>query len=124
VGIIGIGQAGGKILDTILAYDSEIEASPVHSALAINTAEADLLGLTHVPEKQQLLIGKGTQNGGGVGADNETGAEVTVENIETIHTALEQIPNHELDAFVIVAALVVDRQRRYASRREAYSQRL
>lgn len=105
VGVIGIGQAGGKILDTILAYESEIEASPIHSALAVNTAEADLLGLAHVPEDQQLLIGEGTQNGGGVGADNETGAQVTVENIETIHAALEEIPNHELDAFLIVAAL-------------------
>ncbi len=105
VGAIGIGQAGGKILDTILAYEGEIEASPIHSALAVNTAETDLLGLGHVPEDQQLLIGEGTQNGGGVGADNETGAQVTVENIETIHTALEGIPNHELDAFLIVAAL-------------------
>ena len=105
VGAIGIGQAGGKILDTVLAYESEIDASPINSALAINTAEADLLGLGHVPEDRQLLIGEGTQNGGGVGADNETGAEVTVENIETIHAALEQIPTHELDAFLIVAAL-------------------
>lgn len=105
VGAIGIGQAGGKILDSVLAYDSELPESPVHSAFAVNTAETDLLGLAHVPEDRRLLIGEGTQNGGGVGADNETGARVTAENIETVHAAIEQVPSDELDAFLLIAAL-------------------
>ncbi|ERG88971.1 MAG: cell division GTPase, partial [halophilic archaeon J07HX5] len=105
VGAIGIGQAGGKILDTFLAYDEEIAESPIRSALAVNTAETDLLGLTHVGDDQKLLIGEDTQNGGGVGADNETGASVTTDNIERIHDSLEQMPRHELDGFLILTSL-------------------
>lgn len=105
VGAIGIGQAGGKILDTFLAYDEEIAESPIRSALAVNTAETDLLGLTHVGDDQKLLIGEDTQNGGGVGADNETGASVTTKNIERIHDSLEQMPRHDLDGFLILTSL-------------------
>ncbi|ERG89276.1 MAG: cell division GTPase, partial [halophilic archaeon J07HX5] len=105
VGAIGIGQAGGKILDTFLAYNQEIAESPIRSALAVNTAETDLLGLTHIGDDQKLLIGEDTQNGGGVGADNKTGAQVTSQSIERIHEGLEQMPRHELDGFLILTSL-------------------
>ncbi len=80
--MIGFGQAGGKIVDKFLEYDKETGSGIVRSAVAVNTAKADLLGLEPVPEENRVLIGQARVKGHGVGADNELGAEVA-EDIST-----------------------------------------
>jgi len=103
--MIGFGQAGGKIVDKFLEYDQVTGSNIVRSAIAVNTAEADLLGLQRIPEENRVLIGQARVKGHGVGADNELGAEIAEEDIDEIQNAVDSIPVHEIDAFLIVAGL-------------------
>jgi cell division GTPase FtsZ len=103
--MIGFGQAGGKIVDKFIEYDQSTGSGIVRSAVAVNTAKADLMGLEHVPNENRVLIGQARVKGHGVGADNELGAEIAEEDIDEIQGAIDSIPVHEIDAFLIVAAL-------------------
>ena len=103
--MIGFGQAGGKIVDKFIEYDELTGSNIVRSAIAVNTAKADLLGLEHVPEDNRVLIGQARVKGHGVGADNELGAEIAEEDIDEVQGAIDNIPVHEIDAFLIVAGL-------------------
>lgn len=68
--VIGVGQAGGKITDALLAYDDRADTGVVRAAVAVDTARAGLLGLQHVPLERRVLIGRDRANGHGVGTDN------------------------------------------------------
>ncbi|WP_089383665.1 tubulin/FtsZ family protein [Halorubrum vacuolatum] len=103
--LIGIGQAGGKIVDEFIAYDAATGANVVRGAIAVNTAKADLEGIDHLPRDRRILIGQGRVKGHGVGADNELGAEIAEEDIDEIQGALDGVPVHEVDAFLVVAGL-------------------
>ena len=103
--MIGFGQAGGKIVDKFLEYDERSGSGIVRSAVAVNTAKADLLGLERVPEDNRVLIGQARVKGHGVGADNELGAEIAEEDIDEVQGAIDNIPVHEVDAFLIIAGL-------------------
>jgi cell division GTPase FtsZ len=103
--MIGFGQAGGKIVDKFLEYDQRTGSNIVREAVAVNTAKADLLGLEHVPKSNRVLIGQARVKGHGVGADNELGAEIAEEDIDEVQGAIDSIPVHEIDAFLVVAGL-------------------
>ncbi|WP_254861456.1 tubulin/FtsZ family protein [Halovivax gelatinilyticus] len=103
--LIGFGQAGGKIVDEFLAFDEEIGAGIVESALAVNTATVDLQGLDYVPAEDRVLVGQSRVRGHGVGADNELGAEITAADVDEIQSAIDEIPVYDLDGFLIVAGL-------------------
>ena len=103
--MIGFGQAGGKIVDKFLEYDDRTGSGIVRSAVAVNTAKADLLGLERVPEENKVLIGQTRVKGHGVGADNELGAEIAEEDIDEVQSVIDNIPVHEIDAFLIIAGL-------------------
>src|SRR6056297_2073884 len=96
--MIGFGQAGGKIVDRFLEYDDRTNSGIVRAAIAVNSAKADLIGLDNIPQENRVLIGQARVKGHGVGADNELGAEVAEEDID-------EIPTHEVDAFLIVAGM-------------------
>ncbi|MDQ2052302.1 tubulin/FtsZ family protein [Natronolimnohabitans sp. A-GB9] len=103
--LIGFGQAGGKIVDQFLAYDDAIDGGFVTSAIAVNTATTDLQGLERIPSGNRVLVGQARVNGHGVGADNELGADVTESDIGEIQRAIDEIPTHEIDAFLVVAGM-------------------
>ncbi|APW98976.1 cell division protein [Halobiforma lacisalsi AJ5] len=103
--LIGFGQAGGKVVDEFLAYDEAIGGGFINSAIAVNSATTDLKGLEYVPKENRVLIGQARVKGHGVGADNELGATVTEEDIDEIQGAIDRIPVHEIDAFLIVAGM-------------------
>jgi cell division GTPase FtsZ len=103
--MIGFGQAGGKIVDKFIEYDERTNSGIVRSAVAVNTAKADLMGLEKVPKENRVLIGQARVKGHGVGADNELGAEIAEEDIDEVQGAIDSIPVHEIDAFLVVAAL-------------------
>lgn len=105
IGLIGFGQAGGKIVDRLIEYDSRTNSDVVIDALAINTAKADLMGLEKVPESQRYLIGTDRVKGHGVGADNELGAQIAEESKAELEDAVNSLATHEIDAFVICSAL-------------------
>ena len=103
--LIGIGQAGGKIVDEFVEYERRTGMDIFSSPVAINTAETDLMGLENVPTENRVLIGQDRVKGHGVGADNELGAEIAANDIDEMQGTLDQLPVHEMDAFLIVAGL-------------------
>ncbi|WP_394741188.1 tubulin/FtsZ family protein [Natronococcus roseus] len=103
--MIGFGQAGGKIVDRFLEHDDRTGGGIVRAAVAVNSAKADLMGLERIPEENRVLIGQAEVNGHGVGADNELGAEIAENNVDEIQHAVDSIPTHEVDAFLIVAGM-------------------
>ncbi|ACM57470.1 tubulin/FtsZ family protein [Halorubrum lacusprofundi] len=103
--MIGFGQAGGKVVDKFLEYDKRTGSEIVRAAAAVNTAKADLMGLEHIAENQRVLIGQSRVKGHGVGADNELGAEIAEEDIDEVQGAIDSIPVHEVDAFLVVSGL-------------------
>lgn len=105
LGVIGIGQAGGKITERLAHYDQEHGTNVVIDAVAINTAKADLMGLEHISEDKKLLLGTSRVKGHGVGADNKLGAEIASDSIREVDSLLDNFPVHELDAFLIICGL-------------------
>ncbi|KAB1188819.1 MULTISPECIES: tubulin/FtsZ family protein [Haloferax] len=103
--LIGVGQAGGKVVDALIDYDRRTKSDYIVDTIAVNTARADLMGLRFVPEAHQVLVGTSRVKGHGVGADNELGAEVTAEDVGDILSKVDDLPVHEIDAFLIVAGL-------------------
>ncbi|MFC7129841.1 tubulin-like protein CetZ3 [Haloferax chudinovii] len=103
--LIGIGQAGGKVVDTIVDYERRTNTGFVVDAIAVNTARSDLRGLRNIPESRQVLVGLTRVKGHGVGADNELGAEVTAEDVGEVLSMVDDLPVHEIDAFLVVAGL-------------------
>lgn len=107
IGLIGIGQAGGKITDKLLEYDVEYNSGSnfVQGCVAVNTAEQDLNGLTRVPEENRVLIGESRVKGNGVGADNAKGRDIMEDQTNEVLSYVNDMPLHKLDAFILVAAL-------------------
>ncbi|SFR98531.1 Cell division GTPase FtsZ [Halomicrobium zhouii] len=103
--LIGFGQAGGKIVDRFVEYEQRTGVDVFTDPVAVNTASVDLQGLEHVPEDNRVLIGQSRVKGHGVGADNELGAEIAEADLDEIQGALDDIPVHEVDAFLVVAGL-------------------
>jgi cell division GTPase FtsZ len=101
----GVGQAGGKILDRLLAYEDRHGADFLDGALALNTADPDLRGLERVPDERRLLVGADRVQGHGVGADNELAAEIALAERDAILAATDDVQTTGVDAFLVVAAL-------------------
>ena len=106
VGIIGVGQAGGRIAD-LLMYHSlwGMHQGIVPFALAVNTAQADLMGLQTIKKSDRILIGQTLVKGHGVGLNRHVGARIAQHWIHAImHPVTEKVVHH-IDAFLVIAGL-------------------
>jgi cell division GTPase FtsZ len=103
--IVGVGQAGGKILDRLIRFDATRDTGFVGHAIAVNSAKADLMGLEHVPESDRLLVGASVVGGQGTGTDPETGERCVREDLDQIQSAVGRAATSETDAFLVIAAL-------------------
>jgi cell division GTPase FtsZ len=104
---IGIGNAGGKIVDRLLEHERATGRSLCRFASVFNTANIDLQKIEYVPEEYRILYGQTDERskGHGVGADPDLGAAVTRQDLNEIERVLDQVPLHEIDAFLLVAGL-------------------
>jgi len=93
------------VVEALVAYDRRTGGGFVADALAVNTARADLLGLSGIPRAKQILIGTSRVKGHGVGGDNDLGAEITNEDVNEVLALVDTVPVHEVDAFLVVAGL-------------------
>ena len=101
---IGFGQAGGKIVDKFIEYDQRTGGGSFR-AIAVNTARTDLMGLQHLDFEDRVLIGQTVVKGHGVGTDNDTGAQITFDEIDIILNAVDRKGTGETEAFIIVSGL-------------------
>jgi len=103
--MIGFGQAGGKILDRFLEYDSTRGTGIIGHAVAVNSAKADLMGLKHVPNENRVLIGQSVVKGHGAGTEPDLGEKCAREDMAEIENAIDRMATSEVDAFLIIAGL-------------------
>jgi cell division GTPase FtsZ len=99
--LIGVGQAGGKVAQSIVEFDYEMGFEAVQDAFAVNTAASDLQAL----DLDSMLIGQDRVKGHGVGGDNELGAEIMQEEATEVLDQLGERIHSEVEAVVIVAGL-------------------
>ncbi|WP_152040591.1 tubulin/FtsZ family protein [Salinigranum salinum] len=99
--LIGVGQAGGKLVSALHAFDAAGGHGAVRGAYAVNTATADLQSLPRAV--QSLLVGQSRVSGHGVGGDNELGAQVMREDANEVLDAVTV--RSEVDAIFLVAGL-------------------
>lgn len=96
---IGFGQAGGKIVDTLLGINRKI-----YSSIAINTEEADLVGLKNIRDK--VLIGRYALKGRGVGGNIELGASIAEKALSQVMDRIDILERqYDPEAFWIAAGL-------------------
>lgn len=103
--IIGVGNAGSKIADRILHYEQQTGRSLCREVIAINTARTDLAKPDHIPDRNRILVGQSEVKGHGVGGDPEVGAAVIEQDIQHIERVLDNVPVHDVDAFLVTAGL-------------------
>ncbi|WP_152042945.1 tubulin/FtsZ family protein [Salinigranum salinum] len=107
LGTIGIGNAGSKIVDKMVEFESLTDRNLCRHVMVINTARTDLSKPDHIPEDKRILIGDTHQKakGHGVGGDVEVGAEVAKNDIDEIRRAFDDVDIHEVDAILVCASL-------------------
>ncbi|GGN09167.1 tubulin/FtsZ family protein [Halarchaeum nitratireducens] len=104
---IGVGNAGSKIVDRMLEFESRTDRNLCRHVHAINTARTDLAKPDYIPEERRVLIGDTNQKakGHGVGGDVEIGAEVAKADLDEIRRAFDDVEIHTVDAILVVAGL-------------------
>ncbi len=107
LGTIGVGNAGSKIVDKMVEFETLTNRKLCRHVLVINTARTDLSKPDHIPEDRRVLIGDTHQKakGHGVGGDVEVGAEVAQNDIDEIRRAFDDVDIHEVDAILVAASL-------------------
>ncbi|MFB6159694.1 MAG: tubulin/FtsZ family protein [Haloferacaceae archaeon] len=105
--VIGFGNAGGKVTDRLLEYEATTGRALCRFPAVINTANIDLEKIERVPPEYRVLIGQTDERskGHGAGADPDLGAEIARQDQLEIERVLDEVPLHEIDAFLIVAGL-------------------
>jgi cell division GTPase FtsZ len=99
--LIGVGQAGGKVTESIVEFDREMGFGAVQDAFAVNTAASDLRAL----DIDSMLIGQDRVKGHGVGGDNELGAEIMQREATEVLDQMGERIRTDAGAVVIVAGL-------------------
>ena len=104
---IGVGNAGSKVVDRMVEFESETNRNLCRHVHAVNTARTDLAKPEYIPEEQRVLVGDTNQKakGHGVGGDVEIGAEVMSSDIDEIRRAFDDIEIHNVDAILVAAGL-------------------
>lgn len=105
--VVGFGNAGGKITDRIVEYETEIERALCQFTAVVNSARIDLQKLSYIPERHHILVGQTDERskGHGAGADPDLGAELTRQDLSEVQRVLDNVPLHDVDAFLVVAGL-------------------
>ena len=99
--LIGVGQAGGKVTQSLAKFDYDMGFDAIRGALAVNSAKADLQNL----DIDTTLIGQARVKGHGVGGDNELGAQIMQENATGVLDNLDGRVTTEAEAVIVVAGL-------------------
>src|SRR3989304_5078213 len=103
VGLIGMGQAGGRITDLFTNFSKHtVYGKIIPFSLAINAARSDLIGLSTIPHEERILIGQTEVRGHGVGMSRATGAAVAKSGLSTMLDAINRRLREYVDAFMVI----------------------
>jgi cell division GTPase FtsZ len=99
--LIGVGQAGGKVVGALSDFDERNGFGAVVGSLAVNSARSDLQSLP----LDSVLVGGNRVNGHGVGGDNELGTKVMQEDLQEVVGAVDGRMTARAEAIFVVAGL-------------------
>jgi hypothetical protein len=90
IGYIGIGQAGGKMVDAFASIRSAKDGEPIYQCMIINSNLGDMRTLKNIPEHLKFRL-KGFESG--VGKNPEVGKQALIQNgaeiFDSISTVME-----------------------------------
>ena len=99
--LIGVGQAGGKLADRLVAFDHKRGYGSVQNAVAINSAKTDLQPLAI----DTVLIGQDRVKGHGVGGDNELGAEIMEADLAEVQQKVGNRITTQAESIILTTGL-------------------
>jgi len=102
VGLVGVGRAGGAVVDELAATAERSRVSPVDAAVVVDTDEESLAALSTVPTENRTLVGRVETAGHGTDGDQELAVEVAGEAQAELRAALDALPAATDAVFVVV----------------------
>jgi len=103
--VCGLGGAGSRIADALVAADSDSERSCVVDTVALDTDQRSLAALSELPEERRQLFGTLTASGRGFGGNRRQAAEAAAEERTELYRAVDELPTSRGDAFLLCAGL-------------------
>ena len=104
VGLVGVGRAGGAIVDELAATAERSQVAPVDAAVVVDTDEESLAALSTVPTENRTLVGRIEAAGHGTDGDQEQAVEIAADAQAELRGALDALPA-ATDAVFVVAGL-------------------
>jgi cell division GTPase FtsZ len=105
VAAIGVGGAGGRLLNRLAGRNGLGSGSPISSAFAIDTDRGTLGSHTAVPAENRHLIGQFETDGEGTDGDRELGRSIVEDQRLELRRTVEDGIRTTVDAIVLLAGL-------------------
>ncbi|UHH26679.1 tubulin/FtsZ family protein [Halobacterium noricense] len=102
---IGVGGAGGRIVDALYQDDANRPASYLAGGCVLDTDGVDLAALTAVPEDARQLFGQAETNGNGTGGDREVAAAALEEDLVEMQRVVDSAVTSDAAAIILVTGL-------------------
>ncbi|WP_082230738.1 tubulin/FtsZ family protein [Haloprofundus marisrubri] len=103
--VIGVGQAGGRIADSLVAFERTQSSTFTVGAFAFDTTQQDLDALTAIPDQHRILYGQLEVSGQGVDGDSEQGSKLAEANCTELLRSLDDVPTSQADAILLTTSL-------------------
>jgi cell division GTPase FtsZ len=105
IAAIGVGGAGGRIIDTLWRDNESRKASYLSDACAVDTDADAVKQLRSVPTEQRHTFGLTETSGDGTGGDRTAGTSAIESDKLEVRRAIDAIITSDVDAIVLVAGL-------------------
>ncbi|XVH30823.1 hypothetical protein ACNS7O_10540 [Haloferacaceae archaeon DSL9] len=102
---LGVGQAGGSLLDTMVDVESSLSSGCIVDAVAIDTAQSTLGRLRRLPTERRVLISPPAGDEADGAADLDRGAEAMDASLGNLFALLQEVDIESADAIVLCADL-------------------
>ncbi|MFW6321253.1 MAG: tubulin/FtsZ family protein [Halohasta sp.] len=103
--VCGLGGAGGRIADALLAADADESRSCIVDSVALDTDRGSLGELDAVPTENRHLYGALEASGRGFDGDRGRAAEAAADELTELYRAVDDLPTSRADAFLLCAGL-------------------
>lgn len=102
IGVVGLGEGGNNVLDSLCYADRSGRFGRVAASIAVDSCRSSLASLEHVPESRRLLVGGLQVDGQGTDCDPEVGKTILQRSEDRIASAIEPGFFDGIDAALVV----------------------
>ena len=103
--VCGLGGAGSRIADALVAADREGQRSSLVGSVALDTDQQSLAELDDIPTAHRQLYGTLTGSGRGFDGHRRRGAEAADEELTELGRAVDEQATSRTDGFLLCAGL-------------------